>query len=147
MPRKKVVLTRDRIDFLFRCQTKADTRDGKLLRYLQSDDTELPLREMFLLAAAAFWTPFAHKHHNDLSPEELEQCVSRAIYQLQTQIVYLEESFGSRRIGCQSFNAPRVSLPTSSAKQASVEQTSTSPDDVAILTDINGEGEWQDLNF
>jgi hypothetical protein len=102
---------------------------------------------MFLLAAAAFWMPFAHKYHNDLSPEELEQCVSRAIYQLQTQIVYLEESFGSRRIGGQSFNAPRASLPTSSAKQASVEQTSTSTDDVAILADIDGEGEWQDLNF
>lgn len=145
MPRKKVVLTRDRIDFLFRCQTKADTRDGKLLRYLQSEDTELPLREMFLLAAAAFWMPFAHKHHNDLSPEELEQCVSRAIYQLQTQIVYLEESFGSRRIGGQSFNAPRVELPTSRANQTYVEQTAT--DDAAILTDINGEGEWQDLNF
>lgn len=144
MPRKKVVQTRDRIEFLFRYQPKADTRDGKLLRYLQSDDTELPLKEMILLATAAFWMPFAHKHHNDLSPEELEQCVSRAIYQLQTQIAYLEESFGSRRVEGQIFDAPRVELPTSNANQLYVEQAAT--DDVAI-TDINGEGEWQDLSF
>ena len=147
MPRKKEILATDKVDFLFRCQTKADNRDGKLLRYLSSKDTELPLREMLLLAAAAFWMPFAHKHHNDLSPEELEQCVDRAIYQLKTQIIYLEESFGSRRIGERNFNASRVELLTSSTNQISEQGNSDSTDDKNTLTDINGEGEWQDLNF
>lgn len=99
------------------------------------------------MAAAAFWMPFAHKHHNDLPPEELEQCVSRAIYQLQTQIIYLEESFGSRRIGKQNFNDPIGTLPASSIKQTSSDPNSNSTNEVAIPTDVSGVGEWQDLDF
>lgn len=145
--------TSEKVDFHFRCQPKVDTRDGKLLRYLQSDKTELSLREMVLNATSAFWMPYAHKYFNDLSPEELQKSVDRAIYQLQMQIIYLKEDFGSRRTRSRDIGFPPHQLPSGLADppQMGVE-TETSNDlsdsgDEASVPVNNSAGEWQDLDF
>ncbi len=157
MPRNRSRVSVDKVDFHFRCQPKIDTRDGKLLRYLQSEDTELPLRQMILNAVGAFWLPYAHKYFNDLSPEELQKSVDRAICTLQMQIIYLEEDFGSRRIALKKFDLPTQELPTQKLPTPKPDDPTTQSDweqrnesnnlsnEVAIPA--LSAGEWQDLDF
>ena len=85
---------KERIDFYFRCQVGADSKNGVLLDYWQSEDTEMPLREMILGCGLAYWLPFAYKRLDCLEADELKQVVRSSIYQLMLHIAYLRNSFG-----------------------------------------------------
>ena len=84
---------KERIDFYFRCQVGADSKNGVLLDYWQSEETEMPLREMILSAGLAYWLPFAYKRLGYLEADELKQVVRSSIYQLTLHIMYLRNSF------------------------------------------------------
>lgn len=153
MHRNRSRAATDKVDFHFRCQPKLSSKHGRLLRYLQSDETELPMKEMMLNATSAFWMPFAHKYFNDLLKEELQQSVDRAIYQLIMQIFYLEENFGSRGIVGWNFFKPTQEIPTLNLNSPTTgldmeasNDLNNSSEDVAILA-LSGTGEWQDLDF
>lgn len=135
------------IEFDFRCQMRAETNYGKLLRYLKSDEIEFPLREMVLQPAAAFWMPFAHKYFNDLSPEELQQSVSRAVKQLQKQIFYLEERFKTKRLEDNSSSSSTQEQLLSSTEDSSTQSDSDSTDEADMPIIISSGSEWQDLDF
>lgn len=154
MRRNKVRTLENKVDYHFRCQPKADTRDGKLLRYLQLEDTEFPVREMVLNALSAFWMPFAHKYFKDLPPEELQKSVDRAIYQLQMQIIYLQEDFGSRRIASLDVYFQTQELTPKMPGQTQLSALDIEPsnakgnsNDEMTIPAPRAAGEWQDLNF
>lgn len=151
-----------RVNFHFRCQVYATSEDGKLLRYLQSDDTEFSLREMIAWAISGYWMPFAHRYHGDLSDEELKLSAQRSIHRLQQQIHYLEESFGLKptvesRVG----NLDKQSLSNwversqqldesrlanrSNCLEREIAPTSLDATNAPASSDgIEGKGEWDD---
>jgi len=154
-----------RVNFHFRCQVYATSEDGKLFRYLQSEDTEFSLREMITWAVSGYWMPFAHKHHGDLSDQELKLSAQRSIHRLQQQILYLEESFGLKptaesRVG--KLARQTLSNPFAEVQQLDesrlanrsscleIEIAPTSLDVKKTLEssdDIEGDGQWDDAGI
>ena len=153
-----------RVNFHFRCQVYATSEDGKLFRYLQSDDTEFSLREMIAWAVSGYWMPFAHRYHGDLSDEELKLSAQRSIHRLQQQIHYLEESFGLKptaesRVGnldkqslfspverSQQLDESRLANH-SSCLEREIAPTSLDANALANSDDIEGKGEWDDAGI
>jgi len=151
-----------RVNFHFRCQVYATSEDGKLFRYLQSDDTEFSLREMITWAVSGYWMPFAHKYHGDLSDEELKLSAQRSIHRLQQQILYLEESFGLKptaaskvsKLARQSLSNPFAEVQqldeSRLASCLEIEIAPTSLDVKKTLEssdDIEGDGQWDDAGI
>lgn len=154
-----------RVNFHFRCQVYATSEDGKLFRYLQSDDTEFSLREMIAWAVSGYWMPFAHRYHGDLSDEELKLSAQRSIHRLQQQIHYLEESFGlkpSAESKVNKLDRPSLSNPVERSQQLDESRLAnrssclereiapTSLDAKHALAnsdDIEGKGEWDDAGI
>lgn len=154
-----------RVNFHFRCQVYATSEDGKLFRYLQSDDTEFSLREMIAWAVSGYWMPFAHRYHGDLSDEELKLSAQRSIHRLQQQILYLEESFGLKptvesRVGnldkqslpnwverAQQLGESRLAHRSSCLEIENATTTLDAKNALANSDDIEGKGEWDDAGI
>ena len=154
-----------RVNFHFRCQVYTRSEDGKLFKYLQSDETEFSLREMIAWAVSGYWMPFAHRYHGDLSDEELKLSAHRSIHRLQQQIHYLEESFGLKptvelRVGNldkQSLSNPvrRVQQSDASglANCSSCLEIEIAPTSLDVKNtpessnDIEGDGDWDDAGI